>query len=68
MRHNFDNAIANSKAERDRLCEECFQLLHQISHRPGCLKLLNLARGHLRILAAYKGSRGGFNQSELTSN
>ena len=60
MRHNFDNAIADAKTERDRLCEECFQLLHQISRRPGCLKLLNLARGHLRILAGYKASRGGF--------
>lgn len=44
MRHDFNDAIAKAQIERDHLCEECFQLLHQISRRPGYLKLLKLAR------------------------
>lgn len=45
------SAVARAIAERDLLCEECFQLLHQISRRPGYIKLLNLARDHLILLA-----------------
>lgn len=58
MKPRSENALAAAQSERDKLCEECFQLLHQISRRPGCIKLLNLAREHLRQLAQYKAGRG----------
>ena len=56
---NQEQAIVAAQIERDRLCEECFQLLHQVSRKPSCLKLLGLARNHLLLLAEYKTGRAG---------
>lgn len=58
MKLHSEDAIAAAQSERDQLCEECFRLLYQISRRPSCLKLLVLARNHLRLLAEYKANRG----------
>lgn len=49
--------LVAAQAERDRLCEECFQLLHRISRKASCLKLLGLAKAHLQMLADYKSDR-----------
>ena len=57
MTNHFDEAIAAATIERDKLCEECFQLLHQVSRKSSCLKLLNLAKDHLKMLASYKSNR-----------
>ena len=62
MIDNEHAAIAAAKVQRDKLCEECFQLLHQVSRKPSCLKLLQLAKNHLGILAAYKSNRGHYFQ------
>ena len=57
MNQPQDDAIAAAKVERDRLCEECFILLHQISRKSCYLKLLHLAKNHLVMLASYKANR-----------
>ena len=57
MNQSNDDAIAAAKVERDRLCEECFILLHQISRKSCCIKLLGLAKDHLEMLADYKSNR-----------
>lgn len=46
--------IATTQVECNKLCEESFLLLHQISLKPECLELLSLARNHLKVLAEYK--------------
>ena len=50
-------AIARAQIERDELLEECFQSLYQISKKSCCLKLLQIAREHLLLLAGYKSNR-----------
>lgn len=50
-------AIASAQNERDIIYEECFQLLYQISRKSSSIKLLKLARNHLKILVAYKQNR-----------
>jgi hypothetical protein len=47
------------KAERDRsdLVSECHSLIVAIAYKSSCLKLLNLARNHLKLLAEYKSNR-----------
>lgn len=60
------DAIANAEAERDALLRECQQMLLEISRRPGYLKLLGLAKFHLKMLSRYKIGRsrtrgGGLN-------
>ena len=57
MTSHPDDAIAAAQIERDRLCEQCFQLLYKISRKPSCLKLLGLALAHLKMLADYKANR-----------
>ena len=52
-----EHVIAAALVQRDQLCEECFQLLHEVSRKPSCLKLLQLAKNHLEILASYKSNR-----------
>ncbi len=37
-------ALAAAKIERDKLCEECFQLRNKVSRKPCCLKLLQFGR------------------------
>lgn len=44
--------------QRSLLLAECHWLLNQVAYRPGYLKLLGLARSHLRMLAQYKLNRG----------
>ena len=57
MSSHTDNAITAAQIERDRLCEECFQMLYKISRKASCLNLLGLALAHLKILAEYKANR-----------
>lgn len=52
------DAIARAELERDRLCQDCFNLLYKISRKPSCIKLLGLAQAHLSMLAEYKSGRG----------
>lgn len=42
--------------QRSLLLAECHWLLNQVAYRPGYLKLLGLARNHLKILAQYKSN------------
>ena len=51
------DAIAEAKTRRDVLVRECQQLLIEVSRRPGCVKLLGLAKTHLEMLAQYKATR-----------
>ncbi len=46
--------IATAQVECNKLCAESFLLLHQISQKPERLKLLSLARNHLKVLAEYE--------------
>ena len=57
MKPCSEQAIAEAKTQRDALVRECQQLLLEVSHRPGCIKLLGLAKNHLEMLAQYKASR-----------
>lgn len=57
MNENQQQQIVVAQAKRDELCEQCFRLLHKISRKPSCLKLLGLAKTHLEMLAAYKTDR-----------
>lgn len=43
--------------ERQTLIRECIALIHQISRRPGYLKLLSGVKASLELYAAYKGTR-----------
>lgn len=43
--------------QRSLLLAECHRLLNQVACRPGYVKLLGLARNHLRMLAQYKSNR-----------
>lgn len=57
MKPYSEQAIAEAKTQRDALVQECQQLLFEVSRRPGCLKLLGLARNHLLMLTRYKSGR-----------
>jgi hypothetical protein len=57
MNRRSELAIAEAKNQRDALVRECQQLLLEVSYRPGCLKLLGLARNHLLMLTRYKSGR-----------
>lgn len=50
---------ATERAERERgdLIAECHSLIVAIAYKPSCLKLLGLARNHLKMLASYKSNR-----------
>lgn len=54
---NSLEVINSALAERDRLCEQCFQLIYKISRKASYLKLLKLAKNHLELLASYKSNR-----------
>lgn len=58
--------IADAKIERDRLSEECFQLLYRISRKPSHLKLLRLAKAHLEMLSNYKNTRQSTQWHEIS--
>lgn len=49
-------ALARAEAERGDLIQECHSLIVSIAGKPSCLKLLALARNHLRMLAQYKSN------------
>ncbi len=53
------NEQTTLKAERERgdLVSECHSLIVAIAHKGSYLKLLGLARNHLRLLAGYKANR-----------
>lgn len=53
-----DQQTTSAEALRSELVAECHSLIVSIAHKPSCLKLLALARNHLRMLAQYKGNRG----------
>lgn len=55
----ISNEQAIIKAERDRgdLVSECHALIVEVAYKPSCLKLLGLARNHLKMLASYKINR-----------
>ena len=53
-----EQALARAEAERGDLIQECHSLVVSIAYKPSCLKLLGLARNHLRMLADYKSNRG----------
>lgn len=55
--HSEDQAIAAAQTRRDVLVRECQRLLIEVSCRPGCVKLLGLAKTHLEMLAQYKATR-----------
>lgn len=57
MNTNRNDAVAAAQIERDKLSEECFQLLYKISRKPSYLKLLRLAKAHLEMLSNYKNTR-----------
>ena len=52
-----DDLMARAADERDHVLAECQTLLYQIARKPSCIKLLGLARAHLRMLVAYKSRR-----------
>ena len=57
MKSRSDDAIAAAQTQRDALVRECQRLLIEVSRRPGCVKLLQLAKTHLEMLAQYKATR-----------
>jgi hypothetical protein len=46
-----------SELERQDLIKQCHSLISAIAHRPGCIKLLALAKAQLEMLAQYKTNR-----------
>jgi hypothetical protein len=52
-----EQAILKAEAERGDLVSECHALIVAIAYKPSCLKLLGLARNHLKMLAQYKANR-----------
>lgn len=61
-----DDAIARAADERDRVLADCQALLYKIAQKPSCIKLLGLARNHLRLLAGYKSGRGCLSNRQLS--
>ena len=52
-----EQAILKAEAERGDLVSECHALIVVIAYKPSCLKLLGLARNHLKMLVQYKVNR-----------
>lgn len=52
-----EQTIRKAEAERGDLVSECHALIVAIAYKPSCLKLLNLAKNHLKLLAEYKSNR-----------
>ncbi len=52
-----EQVILKAEAERSNLVSECHSLIVAIAYKPSCLKLLNLAKNHLKLLAQYKANR-----------
>lgn len=52
-----EQAIIKAERERGDLIAECHALIVAIAYKPSCLKLLNLAKNHLKLLAQYKANR-----------
>ena len=52
-----EQAILKAERERGDLVSECHSLIVAIAHKSSCLKLLGLARNHLKLLAGYKVNR-----------
>ena len=52
-----EQAILKAERERGDLVSECHALIVAIAYKPSCLKLLGLARNHLKLLAQYKLNR-----------
>ena len=50
-------ALAKAEVERSDLIQECHSLITLIAYQLSCIKLLNLARSHLMMLAQYKANR-----------
>ena len=49
-------SILRAERERGDLISECHSLIAAIAYKPSCLKLLGLARNHLRLLVGYKSN------------
>ena len=49
--------LTRAEVERGDLIQECHSLIALIGYKPSCIKLLGLARNHLRTLAQYKSNR-----------
>ena len=52
-----EQAIIKAERERGDLIAECHSLIAAIGHKSSCLKLLGLARNHLKLLAGHKVNR-----------
>ena len=52
-----EQAVLKAERERQELLKECHSLIAAIAHKSSCLKLLGLARNHLKMLASYKSNR-----------
>jgi hypothetical protein len=52
-----EQVILKAEAERGDLVSECHSLIVAIAYKPSCLKLLGLARNHLKLLVQYKANR-----------
>lgn len=52
-----EQSIRKAEAEHGDLVSECHALIVAITYKPSCLKLLGLARNHLKLLAQYKANR-----------
>ena len=52
-----EQAIIKAERERGDLIAECHSLIAAIAYKSSCLKLLGLARNHLKMLAQYKANR-----------
>jgi len=50
-------ALARAEVERADLVHECHSLIVAIAYKSSSIKLLNLARNYLKMLAEYKGNR-----------
>ena len=55
---NFnEQAVLKAERERQELLKDCHCLIAAIGHKSSCLKLLGLARNHLKLLVGYKSNR-----------
>jgi len=52
-----EQSILKAERERGDLVSECHALIVAITYKSSCLKLLGLARNHLKMLAQYKANR-----------
>lgn len=52
-----EQAILRAERDRSDLIAECHSLIVAIAYKPSCLKLLGLARNHLKMLSGYKSNR-----------